>query len=462
MSTYFKNEYLNYYNKLGNSTSLLSSANIIQGKAGLLITTMDRLKNQLDNSSWIEQYFYELKNNVAPSLKKKIEIYAQNIEDGLVQAVNMAINELYPKVSELKQVDAEYDSVISYINSNPNSSDISIYRNKKSEYEKKLNEITQKIDEIVVKIKQLNSIKDLDIDSVIAGIDTLKSLAGSSVTEQLKIISKVKTSTSTNININTNSSASANIGTKVDTYNVTNNGNNKNTGSDSITSLLKKKNTNGTIKQADTSGYIPTITDFSESETQQIVKIDISNTFSPGCTSTWSTLGTTWTVVNTKIDPATYTATAYSKGIRQDSNTARYGDLCLAFSYVHASNLYNGSTQDNAESAYNWRHASEFKDFLSDDKSEILNTIYYEIMNGRPCVVQVNGNKAGTCRHFVTVVGFKDTVKSPQELTEDDLLVLDSWDCKIERMDTETSRFLTNGKQTGNGYTGYYLRVLKA
>ena len=55
---------------------------------------------------------------------------------------------------------------------------------------------------------------------------------------------------------------------------------------------------------------------------------------------------------------------------------------------------------------------------MSDNKSDILNAIYYEIMNGRPCVVQVNGNAKGTSRHFATVVGIKDTVKSAKDLTE--------------------------------------------
>jgi hypothetical protein len=83
-------------------------------------------------------------------------------------------------------------------------------------------------------------------------------------------------------------------------------------------------------------------------------------------------------------------------------------------------------------------------------------------MNGRPMVLQVNGNKAGTSRHFVTVVGFKEGVTSAKDLKETDLLIIDSWDGKIERMDTETSRFMTSGAQCHKDYSGYRLRVLKA
>ena len=83
-------------------------------------------------------------------------------------------------------------------------------------------------------------------------------------------------------------------------------------------------------------------------------------------------------------------------------------------------------------------------------------------MSGRPVVLQVNGNKAGTSRHFVTVVGFKDVITDPTKLTEKDLLIIDSWDGKIERMDTSTSRFMTSGADCHKDYSGYRLRVLKS
>ena len=75
--------------------------------------------------------------------------------------------------------------------------------------------------------------------------------------------------------------------------------------------------------------------------------------------------------------------------------------------------------------------------------------------------MQVNGNTQGTSRHFVTVVGVKSDVKSAQDVKESDLLILDSWDCNLERMDTDSSRFMTTGSQTHKSYSGYYLRLLK-
>ncbi len=175
-----------------------------------------------------------------------------------------------------------------------------------------------------------------------------------------------------------------------------------------------------------------------------------------------SMLDGNWVVADTKYDLSAYASYISNSGVRQNIDTAKYGDSCLAFSYVHAYDLFTGN-KDSAAAAGNYAHASCFQDYINDDKSAVLSKIYDEIMNGRPVVLQVNGNKQGTSRHFVTVVGFKEGVTSGSDLQESDLLIVDSWDGKVERMDTSSSRFMTTGKAVGwgNEYTGYRLRVLK-
>ena len=93
--------------------------------------------------------------------------------------------------------------------------------------------------------------------------------------------------------------------------------------------------------------------------------------------------------------------------------------------------------------------------------SEKQHIIYNEITNGKPLILQVNGNKKGTSRHYVTVVGFKSSVKSANSLTQKDLLIKDSWDGKLERMDGSSSRFMTSGKDCHKSYNGYYLAIMK-
>ena len=165
-------------------------------------------------------------------------------------------------------------------------------------------------------------------------------------------------------------------------------------------------------------------------------------------------------IAKTKTTVENYESYIRSHGVKQDANTAEWGDSCLAFAGAHAYDLYNGTTTNGA-SAANYAHGGAFEDFIDDDKSVVLAKVYDEIMNGRPLVLQVNGNKAGTSRHFVTVVGFKKGV-TKSSITEEDLLIVDSWDGKIERMDTESSRFMTSGKDCHKDYSGYRLRVFKS
>lgn len=172
-------------------------------------------------------------------------------------------------------------------------------------------------------------------------------------------------------------------------------------------------------------------------------------------------LGNTWVVAKTAQDLNSYVSYVQSNGVKQDANAAEWGDSCLAFAGAHTYDLYNG-TQTSGSSAAGYAHAGAYEDFISDSKEETLSKIYDEIMSGKPVVLQVNGNKAGTSRHFVTVVGFKDGVVSGSTLQESDLLIIDSWDGKLESMDTDKSRFMTTGAACGKDYSGYRLRVFKS
>ena len=187
----------------------------------------------------------------------------------------------------------------------------------------------------------------------------------------------------------------------------------------------------------------------------------IKNPQVTGNVKTINILSGTFVVANTVSNLQDYASFVSNNGVKQDVDTAKYGDSCLSFAYSHAYDLYTGSRTNTAQ-AGNYAHASSFTDYFNDNKNETLSRIYSEIMNGRPVVLQVNGNTAGTSRHFVTVVGFNSNVLNSGNLTEKDLLIMDSWDGKVERMDTEKSRFMTTGAACGKDYSGYYLRVLKA
>ena len=174
-----------------------------------------------------------------------------------------------------------------------------------------------------------------------------------------------------------------------------------------------------------------------------------------------SALEGNWIVAKTNQNLDAYLSYIANNGVRQNANTDEWGDSCLAFAGAHTYDLYS-NIKTNGPSAASYAHAGQFADFMSDSKQETLTKIYDEILNGRPVVLQVNGNKQGTSRHFVTVVGFKEGVVSGATLKEEDLLIIDSWDGKLERMDTEKSRFMTTGAACHKEYSGYRLRVLKS
>lgn len=171
----------------------------------------------------------------------------------------------------------------------------------------------------------------------------------------------------------------------------------------------------------------------------------------------WSDLGDNFNVINTKMSVKDYLSVISSKGICQDVNTEIYGDSCLAFSYIHAYSMFSGNTSAGASDALDYTYAGNFYEFESDNKQEIMNAIYEDVTNDRPVVLQVNGDVEGTSRHYVTVVGFNKEVESAAKLTEEDLLIVDSWDGALENMSCSSSRFMTTGAACGKDYSGYQL-----
>ncbi len=150
-----------------------------------------------------------------------------------------------------------------------------------------------------------------------------------------------------------------------------------------------------------------------------------------------------------------------ANGVAQNQNAA-WSDACLSFAYSYCYWIINGSTNVSGSEAASDTHASYFTD-KDDSKEVILSEIYNQISNGKACIIQVNGNSAGTSRHFVAVVGFKNTVTSADTLKEEDLLIIDPWDGQLESMSGKGSgtRFMITGQEdvNNNNWAGYVLFV---
>lgn len=132
-------------------------------------------------------------------------------------------------------------------------------------------------------------------------------------------------------------------------------------------------------------------------------------------------------------------------------------DKCLSFAYSYGQWIdgktntpINGTAAEYPDAgAYTAKYGSH---------DEILEMVRAELDAGRPVVLQVNGNKQGTSRHYVTVVGYSST--AGDKLTESDLLILDTYDGEIEGMGDYGSRFMISGQHTGRDYE-YQIYVRK-
>ena len=168
-------------------------------------------------------------------------------------------------------------------------------------------------------------------------------------------------------------------------------------------------------------------------------------------------------VVNTSLNVLDYTKFVKDNRICQDQqNGTIYYDQCLCFAeeQVHAL-----TTSDTSRKSFEIPHKyyNNFVAYSDDDKEKVLNVVYSELISNRPVILHVNGNKAGTSRHYVTVIGFKSAVTSAANFKETDMLLIDSYDCEVEELhEWGTSRFMTTGKKCNKpDYSGYQVYMVK-
>ena len=403
MSEYYTDTYKNYYEKLS-STKETSKVKYVSEET---VNKLKNLKGQISSSNWKELAVERLANGVIANIEDDSKVLDTNIVNSLNEARTMSYDELLPALEKLKDTDEKYDKVVNKLKTCTESEKASL-TSEKASLEKLLKTYKNNVDNTVSKIKKVSSIKD----------------AHGSHRPVYKILSRGLTLEKDDTGRLVNLQAAAGAATL---------------------SGVKKATTSSSTKSSSTTKS--TSTGSNSSSTTGTVKLEA--------------LGGTWKVVNTKTSLTDYAKTVQQNKICQTNDTAKYGDYCLAFSYVHASNMKNGQV-DSAAAAGNYKHSGEFYTFVNDNKQVVLNKVYDEINKGNPVILQVNGNSKGTVRHFVTVVGYKDSVTSGSTITEKDLLILDSWDGQVERMDTSSSRFLTTGKSCGKkDYSGYRLQVMK-
>ena len=151
-----------------------------------------------------------------------------------------------------------------------------------------------------------------------------------------------------------------------------------------------------------------------------------------------------------------------SKHICQDQkNGTVYYDQCLCFAEEHMHALTTGDTHKSSSEIKEFYYSGFVKAYDNDDKTSILKIVYSELVSNKPIILQVNGNRNGTSRHYVVVIGFKSTVKNADNLKPSDFLIIDSYDGKVEELHEDgTSRFMTTGAKCKKDYSGYQIYSL--
>jgi hypothetical protein len=428
MSEYYNEKYKNYYNKLSSSKGNAKVKYISEESVNKLKT----LKGQISSSNWEELAVTSLTDGVITNIENNTRVLDSNISNSLVKAKELSYNDLLPKLQKLKDKDDEYEKFLKIYNS-ASTSEKRTLDTDKAKYEKDLSNYKNDVDASILTIRKLNGGVKSTASSHRPVYMINKKRIMYEKDEDGKLVEVETSASGVKSGLTDKASKSGSAKKSVDT----------------------KTKTTSQTKTTDKSTPSRMIATAKDSQTA-------TKTSTASKTKSYKALGANWKVVDTKYDVSEYAKVVAKNKICQTNDTSKYSDYCLAFSYVHASNLKSGNV-NTAKDAGNYMHAGEFKTYITDNKSTLMSKIYEEVNKGNPVILQVNGNSKGTARHFVTVVGYKDTVTSASSLSEKDLLILDSWDGCLERMDTKTSRFLTTGKQCGKkDYSGYRLQVVKS
>lgn len=163
-----------------------------------------------------------------------------------------------------------------------------------------------------------------------------------------------------------------------------------------------------------------------------------------------------YSVVDTPFSVVNFFNYIQKNRVYQDGSDAQ--NSCFSVAHMYGKSLMLNTTYRGALSQQLHSSAADvlYKDrrLNEPNKQVALAAIYDELMAGRPVSIDVKRKKPGG-RHVVTVIGFKTNVKSAAELRSEDLLILDTWDGQIERMDTVNSRVMAAGAEVSQSYKGY-------
>lgn len=205
METFFIDPYKKYYDKLSVDTGLASNGNALKEQGTHLASIVTRLSSQVDSALWKELGYDELVNTTLPTLNLLVSTLNDCLSDGLVVATNLAINELLPILTELKEKDTLYSDTLAKINSlieppktktirehwyssktiEVENEEYKEYLNNKTTlennlrtYETNCKTLITQADNIITKINELNSVVTTKVESTVSSATGVRNYDG--------------------------------------------------------------------------------------------------------------------------------------------------------------------------------------------------------------------------------------------------------------------------------------------
>ncbi len=398
MSKYFIDPYKNYYEKLSSASSIIESANSLKSSVENAVNAYGRLSSQVETSLWKELGYTALASSSIPSLLNYAKVLNENIASGLVNVCNKCINELFAMLSSLKEKDELLESKEQQLaskkieNIKPTIPNGLGGTKTNPAYDSWKKEISALEEEISTLETELETLKQ-DIDTKVNDIIALNG----SITYSDLLVSTEAASTTGETLVTTTSMTGSNYKGQKEYY----------------------------LKSSMYQGKSGNMLNYGE-----------------------------YSVVDTKLSVAKYADYIQSHGLTQTKCRAM-GNECLLVSKLYAYDLLTGKVSPNGNAAigkYSF-HGRFNKEYTDDNEQKVLEQMYYYLKSGIPVSINVNQQAKGK-RHWVTVVGMKSSVTSAEDLKATDLLILDTYDGNLERMDCSDSRKFSTGYETGQKY-GY-------
>ena len=148
--------------------------------------------------------------------------------------------------------------------------------------------------------------------------------------------------------------------------------------------------------------------------------------------------GVEFRVINTAVDPIAYAPLVYDSICTHPRGTDKYSGYCLGFCHYYASCMVDNITAVDvgvARRRYRTTRKLNYSTEMYANPDAMMARLFDLLNTGAPQILMVEAITHPGYRHFVTVVGYRSSVTRREDLRPEDLLIIDSFDGKLESMD---------------------------